>query len=297
MHRTMTESDAVHRTHDLAASAVVNDLLLQSFVDGPGNRAVVFLQGCNFRCRTCHNPYTINFCNDCGHCVPVCPTGALSVVDEEVRWDVSQCVGCDACLDACSRDSSPKTRRLTVEALWQEIEPVAAFLSGVSVSGGEPTLHTPYLVRLFERVKAESKLDTLIETNGSATIEDLERLCAVTDMFMVDLKAVDESAHRRLTGQENKDVLNSIRFLARAGKLYQVRQVIVPGINDRAEDTIELAQTLRRIDPAVSLRLLRFRPHGTRGEAAGWPSPSDEVMDHLVTVARSAGIVDTDRSI
>ena len=297
MHRTMTKSDPADRTQDPAATAVINDLLLQSFVDGPGNRAVVFLQGCNFNCLTCHNPYTIQLCNHCGHCVPVCPTGALSKVGEGVRWDAKQCVGCDACLGACPRDSSPKTRVLTVEALWQEIEPAGAFLSGVSVSGGEPTLQTPYLVSLFQRVKAESELDTLIETNGSASIEDLERLCAVTDMFMVDLKAVDESVHRRLTGRGNEDVLNSIRFLSRSGKLHQVRQVIVPGVNDRTEDADKLAQTLRRIDPAVSLRLLRFRPQGTRGEAAGWPSPSDEVMDDLVAAARSAGIPDTDRSI
>lgn len=297
MHRTQAETDTASRTYDPASSAVVNDVLLQSFVDGPGNRAVVFLQGCNFHCVTCHNPYTINLCNSCGVCVPACPSGALEFVDNRVRWNSARCEACDACLVACPRDSSPKTRRLTAEALWREIEPASAFLSGVSVSGGEPTQQTPFLVHFLRRIRAETKLDTLIETNGSAALEDLERLCAVTDMFMVDLKAASEATHRRLTGQGNRDVLRNIRFLAERGKLYQVRQVIVPGVNDRADDAAELARILRAIDPGISLRLLRFRPHGTRGEAADWISPSDETMDDLVAVVRSAGIPDTERSI
>ena len=297
MHRTKTESEGTSRVFDPARSAVVNDVLLQSFVDGPGNRAVVFLQGCNFHCVTCHNPYTINLCNDCGVCVPRCPSGALELVEGRVRWDAGRCEGCDACLEACPRSSSPKTRRLTAEELWAEIEPASPFLSGVSVSGGEPTLQTPFLLNFLEQIKVESGLNTLIETNGSVAADDLEALCAVTDMFMVDLKAVRETAHRRLTGQTNARVLGSIRFLAERGKLYQVRQVIVPGVNDRPEDAEILARTLREIDAGISLRLLRFRAHGTRGEAAGWPSPSDETMDNLAAVARSAGIPDTDRSI
>jgi pyruvate formate lyase activating enzyme len=37
----------------------VRNIITHSAVDGPGNRLVVFLQGCNFNCRYCHNPETI----------------------------------------------------------------------------------------------------------------------------------------------------------------------------------------------------------------------------------------------
>lgn len=49
----------------------VSKFLTWSVVDGPGNRFVLFLQGCNFRCVTCHNPHTIGVCSDCGSCVAV----------------------------------------------------------------------------------------------------------------------------------------------------------------------------------------------------------------------------------
>ncbi|HPW42155.1 MAG TPA: 4Fe-4S cluster-binding domain-containing protein, partial [Bacillota bacterium] len=48
------------------AEALVNKILPFSSVDGPGNRTVIFFQGCNFNCLYCHNPETINRCTGCG---------------------------------------------------------------------------------------------------------------------------------------------------------------------------------------------------------------------------------------
>lgn len=39
---------------------LINRILPFSSVDGPGNRTVIFLQGCNFNCLYCHNPETID---------------------------------------------------------------------------------------------------------------------------------------------------------------------------------------------------------------------------------------------
>ena len=58
-----------------ARTATVSRWLPFSCVDGPGNRLVLFLQGCNFACPGCHNPHTIGLCDHCGDCVPSCPSG------------------------------------------------------------------------------------------------------------------------------------------------------------------------------------------------------------------------------
>lgn len=275
----------------------INEILPQSFVDGPGNRSVVFLQGCQFNCLYCHNPYTINYCNACGVCVGQCPVGALTLAGGQVLWDSGKCVGCDTCIDVCPNDSSPKVRRLTPEETWDAIQPFMPFISGITVTGGEATCQPDYLAGLLKTVKAHSDLDTCIETNGEMGAGVLERLLPDLDFVMVDLKAFDSEVHRRLTGQDNAQTLETIRRVAEAGKLHMVRTTVVPGYTDSEENIAQSAEFLAGLDPAIHFRLLRFRPHGTRGVASRWASPTDEVMDHLVAVAKQAGLAHVDRSL
>ena len=95
--------------------APVNRIVPFSSVDGPGNRTAVFLQGCNFNCRYCHNPETIRVCTRCGACVSVCPAGALRIEDGEVRYDWAKCKMCDACIHSCPHSSCPRIRNLSDE--------------------------------------------------------------------------------------------------------------------------------------------------------------------------------------
>lgn len=276
---------------------LVNHVLPRSFVDGPGNRAVVFLQGCNFHCLYCHNPFTINFCNACGDCVDACPQGALSLQNGRVVWDKNLCVECDTCIRACPNFSSPRVSRYTPQALWAELVPLQAFISGVSVSGGEVSLQIPFVTAFFEQVKQHSRLTTLIETNGYAGPQAYQPLLPVLDMAMVDLKAGDPETHEKLTGKPLAPVLDTIRFLHAQGKLYAVQQVIAPGFTEDEDSLRRAAQFLAGIDPGIRLRLLRFRPHGVSGAAAEWLSPSDDSMDNLVAVARENGLTQVERSL
>ncbi len=274
----------------------VNHILPQSFVDGPGNRAVVFLQGCNFQCQYCHNPFTINLCTSCGICVPECPSGALILQDGQVFWNEDVCTGGDACIKACPSFSSPKVKVYTPEALWNSLLPYAPFISGISVSGGEPALQPGFLAQLFQIVKTRSRLTTLIETNGYAGPDAYAALLPLLDIALVDLKIFNEEKHIQLTGHELPAVLETIRFLQIYGKLGGVNEVIVPGFHTD-EDVIRAARFLSGIDPAIPFKLLRFRPHGTAGPALGWESPDDETMDHFVNLAREQGLSVVTRSL
>jgi pyruvate formate lyase activating enzyme len=275
----------------------VNHVLTHSFVDGPGNRAVVFLQGCNLACQYCHNPYTLNLCNHCGLCVATCPSGALTLEDGRMAWDVSLCTECDTCLQTCPSHSSPKAVSLTAQELWQRIEPASAFLSGVTFSGGEPSLQVEFAAEFFGLVKRVSSLNTLVETNGQAGPDAYQPLLEILDLAIVDLKASDPAIHRALTGGELAPALETIRFLHGAGKLHSVQQVIVPGFTDSSESAIATARFLAGIDAGIHLKFLRFRPHGTTGPAGRWDSPTDEVMERVVLSARQAGLEHVERSL
>ena len=284
-----TEDDKGGRT------ATVSRWLPFSCVDGPGNRLVLFLQGCNFRCPGCHNPHTIGLCDHCGDCVPGCPSGALTLIDGRVRWQASLCTHCDRCLDACPRSASPKTHQMSVAEVLLLLRRYGPLLTGITVSGGEATTQLPFVVALFAAIKAApdlAHLTCLLDSNGSLGETGWQRLLPVLDGAMIDLKGWRESVHHSLTGQGRERVLASLQLLARAGKLAELRLLQVPGRSDFLDAGGELdaglAAFLQTLGP-VPIRLNGFRHHGVRGEAMGWQEAAMEELDRLSNALKVKG--------
>lgn len=271
--------------------APVNRIIDQSSVDGPGNRTALFLQGCNFNCGYCHNPETINACIHCGDCVRVCPTGALTMEDGVVRWDASVCYGCDACLKTCTHDASPKISWMTPEQALDRIKRNIPFIRGITFSGGECTLWRDFLYEVSEGTKALG-LTALIDSNGSYDFSADPALMSVCDGVMLDVKCANADHHLRLTGQTNEMVLKNLAFLAYAGKLEEVRTVVVPDDLPN-EDTVKqvcriLAPYWKTFSP-IRYKLIRFRPMGVRDEYRAHAVPGDAQMEALASIVRQAG--------
>ena len=275
--------------------ATVNKLLTWSTVDGPGNRLVVFLQGCNFACSACHNPYTIGICDHCGDCISACEPGALTMQDERVAFDPELCTDCDDCLTACPISASPMTRQMSVDDILTIARQNSAFLSGITVSGGEATLQLKFVYELFAAIGADSDLRHLtrfIDTNGHLGTKGWQKLLPVTDGVMLDIKGVDPALHQRLTGQSNEKVLHSARLLHEAGKLFELRYLLIPGQTDSTQQITALQNLANRLGDNIRIRLNAFQHHGVRGPALDWKTMEREGVERAAAQLREAGISD-----
>lgn len=266
----------------------VHKVLPFSAVDGPGNRTVIFLQGCNFDCIYCHNPETIRRCSHCGECIKACAYAALGLEEGKILWNQDLCRDCDGCIRACPYDSSPKVQTMDVEEVMDHIRKVKGFISGITLSGGECTLQAAFVIEIFKRVK-EMGLTAFLDTNGFVSLQQMKEIALTMDMAMVDLKSYDPEEHRMLTGKGNEPVIENIRYLAEIHKLYEIRTVIVPELLDNRKNVDKISRLIATLDPSIRYKLIRFRPVGVRGAAKIWKEPTEELMEELVAMAEKNG--------
>ncbi|NTU99031.1 pyruvate formate lyase-activating protein [Candidatus Falkowbacteria bacterium] len=105
---------------------------------------------------------------------------------------------------------------------------------GLSVSGGEPTLQTGALIELFREVK-KAGYHTALDTNGVIASKEVEELYGLTDLLLLDVKHIDDSWHKKITGTGNASVLKMAEYREKSGKPMWLRYVLVPGYTDQEE--------------------------------------------------------------
>ena len=194
-------------------------------VDGPGIRFVVFLQGCPLRCQYCHNPDTWG--------------------DGGERYTAEEVV----------------SRALRYKNYFGD-------KGGVTVTGGEPLTQIDFVIELFTLLKAKG-IHTCVDTSGitfregvEASVEKHKKLAELTDLFLLDIKHIDDESCKRLTGQSNKNTLAFARFLSDQGKKIWIRQVLVPGLTDEEES---LQRTRVFIDGLKTVEKVEVLPYHTMG--------------------------------
>ncbi len=176
----------------------------------------------------------------------------------------------------------------------KEVEKNIPFIKGITVSGGEATLYRDFLVELFTLAK-ERDLSTLIDSNGSFDFSKDSELLSVVDGVMLDVKAWDSEEHQKLCGVKNDVVLKNLSFLAKTGKLEEVRTVVVPN-EFNVSETIE--NVCRTIFPHLSIRdvrykIIKYRPFGVREQYKSFVSPTDSFLLELEQKAHSLGVLNT----
>ena len=269
--------------------APVNKIIPFSSVDGPSNRMAIFFQGCQFNCRFCHNPETINICNNCGDCIKTCPVNALYMENNKVVWDKDRCVNCDTCIKTCNNNSSPKITYMSVDELLEEIERVRPYIEGITLSGGECTIHKDFIIELFPKVK-EMGLTTLLDSNGSLDFEKNKEILEYCDGVMLDVKAVNKDFSDWLIRYPNDTTLKNLDYLLDINKLYEVRTIIFPDRDKDNEDTISYVSNI--IKDKCLYKIIRYRQFGVRDseiELLGDYTTDEEYAKRYVNLAISLG--------
>ena len=133
---------------------------------------------------------------------------------------------------------------------------------GVTVSGGEPLLQSDFLVELFTKLK-EAGISTALDTSGMLDITDkIKDLINLTDLFLVDIKCINDEICKDLVGHSNKKELEFIKYLNSIGKEIWIRQVIVPGITDNEDDLYKLRDFINSIEHITKVDLLPYHDLG-----------------------------------
>lgn len=255
---------------------MITDIQRFSLNDGPGIRTTVFLKGCNLHCAWCHNPEAIRMTNElmvypancigCGHCVPVCPSGARSIAAGVLQFDRSRCTACGACAAVCFPGALKMAgRSVSVEEVMGEILQDHAYYAdsggGVTLSGGELFCQAEFADALIDACRKE-KIPVAVETNLNWQFESVRPILEKLDLIMFDVKIFDYVEHKRWTGVENAELLDNARRLDTLNRPLIARTPLIPGATDSAENIRAIAGFLRNFRNLRCYELLNFNPLG-----------------------------------
>ncbi len=256
-----------------------------SIYDGDGIRTLIFLKGCNIRCPWCANPeglssqFQVMFSHDkcvgCGKCVDVCPAGIHYMTTNEQGEAVHRvnrsidCIGCRKCEEVCISDAldimgKDVTVSEMMEIIMQDYDFYISSGGGVTIGGGEMSLQTDFAVELLRECK-KMMINTAVETQGTTSLANYEKLAEVVDLFLFDVKHIDTVEHKNLFGIGNENVRRNLERLMELGANVVMRMPLVRGYNDSFDaitGAIEYAMELSKRGNLSRIDILPYHQLG-----------------------------------
>ena len=253
---------------------IVFDIQHYAVYDGPGIRTLVFLKGCPLSCLWCQNPesqelkpeisYFKEKCVKCGLCVEACPNNAIKLTDDGVVRDKDLCLLCAKCVEACPNEVMQQIGKpMPVDEVVSIAERDKPFYEtsggGITISGGEPTLQSKFLLGLLKSFKQKG-IHTAIETCGFFKEDLIESLANLVDLFLFDIKHLDPNEHKKYTNVSNEKILNNFaRIHSKVGNKRIIARIpIIPGVNTDLKTIEDIVTFLKNINYSGSVHLMPY---------------------------------------
>ncbi|WP_074730954.1 pyruvate formate-lyase-activating protein [Lachnobacterium bovis] len=203
----------------------INKLESFGLVDGPGVRYVVFLQGCAMKCKYCHNPETWT------------GQAKLEMTPEQLY-----------------------EKAIRYKNYWRDN-------GGITVSGGEALLQLDFIIEFF-KLAHSSGIHTALDTSGNPFrmdkeyLKEFDKLMDVTDLFILDLKVMDNKLHEELTSKSNKNILEMAQYLSENNKKMWIRHVLVPNLTDDKKDLKIMHEFIKSLNNVMRVEILPYHTLG-----------------------------------
>ncbi len=223
---------------DFNSQGLVFDIKRFAIHDGPGIRTTVFLKGCPLDCWWCHNPESRNL-------QPEPRQGLRAYYQGDLLYRDDEMIG----------------KEVTVRQLLEEIEKDLLFYDqsagGVTISGGEPLLQIDFVENLLQALK-QHQIHTALDTTGYASFDRLKRLLPLVDLWLYDLKLIDDQLHQKYTGVSNQKIIQNFLQLYEEKAPLVLRVPLIPNFTDTDENLEAIARFVSSIDPEIPVELLPY---------------------------------------
>ena len=271
--------------------------------DGPGIRTTVFFKGCPLGCPWCHNPegikqeedlfYYESKCIGCGSCVDLCSQDAIKMEGEIINIDRDVCDLCGRCAEGCPTTALKIAGKdITADEVMDEIERSTIYhdtsSGGVTLSGGEPFQQFEFMQELVDKCNKED-IHITVDTCGHVKPEKFDSIKNKIDLFLFDLKIMDEELHREYTGVSNDWILKNLESLLKENESEVIiRFPIIPDITDTEENISSMIEFLSPFKGVKEIDLLpyhnvkeKYNMLGKKYDIKGVKKPSREKIEKI----------------
>lgn len=248
--------------------------------DGPGNRVVVYMQGCPAQCPWCHSPHSRDdtspllfhrrLCRLCGKCEKACPNHAHKVTASEHYIDYSKCIKCGRCIEACPYSyrmslnsvlSLPTVRQETDE-LFEILSPQLDMVKnsgGITLSGGEALMQCEAAIELLKLCK-EYHINTCVETSMLLPDSSYQNAAKYVDCWLLGFREVflSQSPDAECIYSDCKRLIDIFRHSADTRLI--ARLPLIKGYTDKNEQLYTLQKILIE-NEIMELQVLPCNPH------------------------------------